>query len=80
MAQDAKPLVIVGGGFAGTATLLHMILKAANNPDASSANPVRITMVERAPEQLFGGIEHARPSGLRRPVPQLRTVPTLSAF
>lgn len=55
-----KPLVIVGGGFAGTTTLLHTILKASADPDISASAPLQITLLERAPSQLFGGIAYGQ--------------------
>lgn len=60
MSTPAKPLVIVGAGFAGTATLLHMILKATADPAFTADAPMNITLLERAPQQLYGGIAYGQ--------------------
>lgn len=60
MANSAKPLVIVGAGFAGTATLLHMILRASTDPAFSPDSPMNIALLERAPLQLYGGIAYGQ--------------------
>lgn len=56
--EETKPLAIVGGGFAGTTTLLHWLLKAADDPRLTEDNPLRITHIERFPQQMHGGIAY----------------------
>lgn len=60
MNNTPHPLVIVGGGFAGTTTLLHMILKATADPAFSVDKPMNITLLERAPQQLYGGVAYGQ--------------------
>lgn len=60
MSAAQKSLVIVGGGFAGTTTLLHMILKASADPDIDAGRPLQITLLERAPSQIYGGIAYGQ--------------------
>lgn len=56
------PLVIVGSGLAGTTTLIHELLKIADDPSITSERPVPITLVERFPKQLHGGIAYGTTS------------------
>ena len=58
--EETKPLAIVGGGFAGTATLLHTILNATNDPAVDNEHPLRITLIERHPQQLRGGVAYGK--------------------
>lgn len=58
--NGSQPLVIVGGGFAGTTTLLHWLLRAAEDPAVTADNPLRITMLERNPQQMHGGIAYGQ--------------------
>lgn len=58
--ETEKPFVIVGAGFAGTATALHFLLKAAEDPDLSADAPLKLTLVERYPAQMHGGIAYGR--------------------
>ncbi len=59
-ADGGKPFVIVGAGFAGTATALHFLLKAAEDPVLSADKPLKLTMLERYPQQMHGGIAYGR--------------------
>jgi len=58
--EDTKPFVIVGAGFAGTATALHFLLKAAEDPSLSADKPLKLTVLERYPQQMHGGIAYGR--------------------
>lgn len=58
--EDTKPIAIVGGGYAGTCTLLHMLLNAADDPAVSHKNPLRIKVIERHPQQLRGGVAYGK--------------------
>lgn len=59
-AEGNKPFVIVGAGFAGTATALHFLLKAAEDTALSADKPLKLTMLERSPQQMHGGIAYGR--------------------
>lgn len=56
--NQAKPIVIVGAGFAGSATLIHTLLRIAD--DDKITKPVEIVMLERKPEQLHGGLAYGK--------------------
>lgn len=57
--QDgAKPIVIVGSGFAGSMLLVHTLLKIADDPTLTQ--PVKILMLERKPEQLHAGLAYSK--------------------
>lgn len=55
---SAKPLVIVGCGFAGTSVLLHTLLRIAD--DATIKSPVDIRIVERKEEQKHAGLAYGK--------------------
>jgi len=57
---ESKPFVIVGGGFAGTATALHFLLKAAEDTNLSADKPLHLTILERYPQQMHGGIAYGQ--------------------
>ena len=50
------PIVIVGGGFAGTTLLIHTLLQIARDPEITE--PVNIVMVERAKKNMHGGVAY----------------------
>ena len=54
------PIVIVGGGLAGTVMLVHTLVKIANDPSITPENPVSLSMVERHAEQLHGGVAYSK--------------------
>lgn len=57
--QDTtRPIVIVGGGFAGTTMLTHTLLRIAEDPTITK--PVKILMVERHQEQMHGGVAYSK--------------------
>lgn len=56
--KDAQPIAIVGAGFTGSALLIHTLLKIAE--DDTLKQPVKITMFERKPEQLFAGLAYGK--------------------
>lgn len=56
MSED--PIVFVGGGLAGTMTLVHELMNIAQDPTITE--PVNILQLERKPEQLNGGIAYAQ--------------------
>lgn len=56
--DNTKPIVIVGGGFAGTTMLTHTLLRIAADPGITK--PVKILMVERHEEQMHGGVAYSR--------------------
>ncbi len=55
--DNTKPIVIVGGGFAGTTLLTHTLLRIAADPTITQ--PVKILMVERHEEQMHGGVAYS---------------------
>lgn len=61
--EETKPLAIVGGGYAGTVTLIHTILKALEDPKIDNEHPLRITQIERQPQQLRGGVAYGNVTG-----------------
>ncbi len=56
--DNTKPIVIVGGGFAGTTLLTHTLLRIAADPTITK--PVKILMVERHEEQMHGGVAYSK--------------------
>lgn len=56
--DEKKPIAIIGGGFAGTSLLIHTLLRIAD--DTTLTEPVKITLVERMPEQLHGGVAYSK--------------------
>lgn len=56
--KTAKPIAIVGTGFAGSAMLIHTLLKIADDPAITA--PVHIVMLERKPEQLYSGLAYGK--------------------
>lgn len=56
--DNTKPIVIVGGGFAGTTLLTHTLLRIAVDP--AITKPVKILMVERHEEQMHGGVAYSK--------------------
>jgi uncharacterized NAD(P)/FAD-binding protein YdhS len=56
--EGQKPIYIVGGGFAGTAMLVHMALRIAE--DDSITSPVQIRMVESNPKQMHRGLAYGK--------------------
>lgn len=59
-ANDRADLVIVGTGLAGTVTLVQELLKIANEPSITAQSPVKITLLERYPQQKFGGVAYGK--------------------
>ncbi|HEU5046819.1 MAG TPA: FAD/NAD(P)-binding protein [Rickettsiales bacterium] len=57
---DNYDIAIVGSGLAGTATLVHELLKIADDPRATADAPVNIAMIERYPQQKFGGVAYGK--------------------
>lgn len=51
-------IAIVGTGFAGSALLIHTLLKIAD--DSTIHAPVKIIMFERKPEQLHAGLAYSK--------------------
>lgn len=56
--NDQKPIAIIGGGLAGTTTLVQTLIKIAEDPGITT--PVKIAMVERHPEQMHGGVAYSK--------------------
>lgn len=56
--DNTRPIVIVGGGFAGTTMLTHTLLRIAEDPTITK--PVKILMVERQEEQMHGGVAYSK--------------------
>jgi uncharacterized NAD(P)/FAD-binding protein YdhS len=52
----SKPIAIIGGGFAGTALLIHTLLRIADDTNLSA--PVEILLAERRAEQLHRGLAY----------------------
>ncbi|HYD18042.1 MAG TPA: FAD/NAD(P)-binding protein [Patescibacteria group bacterium] len=63
--QQNDPIVIVGGGLAGTTFLVHTLVKIANDPTITPANPVNISLIERYSEQLHGGVAYSKGPNFR---------------
>lgn len=58
--EKRPDLVIVGTGLAGTVTLVQELLKIANEPRITADAPVNITLLERHPQQKFGGVAYGK--------------------
>jgi uncharacterized NAD(P)/FAD-binding protein YdhS len=59
------PIVIVGGGLAGTVMLVHTLVKIANDQTITPENPVSISLIERYAEQLHGGVAYSKGPNFR---------------
>jgi uncharacterized NAD(P)/FAD-binding protein YdhS len=55
-------LVIVGGGLAGTVTLIHELIRIADDPEIGTQFPARIMMIERYASQLDSGVAYSESS------------------
>lgn len=62
--DNTKPIVIVGGGFAGTTMLTHTLLRIAEDPTITK--PVKILMVERHEEQMHGGVAYSKGANYKK--------------
>ncbi|HYD18043.1 MAG TPA: FAD/NAD(P)-binding protein [Patescibacteria group bacterium] len=62
--EDKNPIVVVGGGFAGTTLLTHTLLRIAADPTITE--PVKILMVERHQEQMHGGVAYSHGAAYKK--------------
>lgn len=63
--SEQSDLLIVGSGLAGTTTLVHELLKIAGDPRITADSPVKIMMVERYPQQQYGGVAYGKTSDFK---------------
>lgn len=63
--SNNPPIVIVGGGLAGTVMLVHTLVKIANDQTITPENPVSISLIERYAEQLHGGVAYSKGPNFR---------------
>lgn len=59
-ADQRHDLVIVGSGLAGTVTLVQELLRIAADKNITPDRPVDIAILERYPQQKFGGVAYGK--------------------